>query len=171
MKQSHVNIRHATMADVETISAFNAALARETEGRVLDGPLLRAGVESLLQDPHKGWYAVAVNPSGGDEAIIIGQILITYEWSDWRNGYFWWLQSLYVDHEYRKQGVFRQLYRYVYEQAQRSPDNVCGFRLYVERDNYHAHQAYARIGFQETVYRMHEIEFSAKDEPSPISAC
>lgn len=169
-KQGHVNIRRATMADVETISVFNAALAEETEGRRLDGLLLREGVESLLQDPHKGWYAVAVNSRGVDQSKIIGQILITFEWSDWRNGCFWWLQSLYVDQHYRQQGVFRQLYEYVWEQAQVNPEKVCGFRLYVERDNHQAHQAYAHLGFQETVYRMHEIDFSEKHAPSHTSA-
>jgi len=167
----NVQIRRATPADVETISAFNAALARETEGRRLDGPLLRAGVESLLQDAIKGWYAVAVSQSlDADQPRIIGQILVTFEWSDWRNGYFWWLQSLYVEQDYRQQGVFRQLYNYVYEQAQANPEKVCGFRLYVERENHQAHHAYAHIGFQETAYQMHEIEFSGKHWPSPTSA-
>jgi hypothetical protein len=89
------------MSDVETISAFNVALARETEGRTLNGLILRTGVESLLQDPNKGWYAVAVSSLGVDQTKIVGQILVTFEWSDWRNGYFWWLQSLYVDQHYR----------------------------------------------------------------------
>ena len=165
-----VQIRRATLADVETISAFNAALAKETEGRRLDALLLLAGVESLLQDPIKGWYAVALSQAlDADQPRIIGQILVTFEWSDWRNGYFWWLQSLYVEQEYRQQGVFRQLYNYVYEQAQANPEKVCGFRLYVERENHQAHSAYAHIGFQETVYQMHEIEFSVKCASSPTS--
>ena len=169
---NHVNvqIRRATMADVETISAFNVALARETEGRTLNGLILRTGVESLLQDPNKGWYAVAVSSLGVDQTKIVGQILVTFEWSDWRNGHFWWLQSLYVDQHYRQQGVFRQLYEYVYEQAQTSSGQVCGFRLYVERDNHQAHQAYAHIGFQETAYQMHEIDFSEQHVSSPTSA-
>jgi GNAT superfamily N-acetyltransferase len=169
---NHVNvqIRRATMADVETISAFNVALARETEARTLNSLILRAGVEALLQDPNKGWYAVAVSSLGVDQTKIVGQILVTFEWSDWRNGYFWWLQSLYVDQHYRQQGVFRQLYEYVYEQAQTSSEQVCGFRLYVERDNHQAHQAYAHIGFQETAYQMHEIDFSEQHESSPTAA-
>ena len=168
--QGQVNIRRATMADVDTISTFNAALARETEGRRLNDLLLRAGVESLLQDSSKGWYAVAVNSLGVDQSKIIGQILITFEWSDWRNGYFWWLQSLYVDQHYRQQGIFRQLYEYVWEQAQANPEKVCGFRLYVERENHQAHQVYAKIGFQETMYRMHEIDFSEKSMSFPTPA-
>jgi GNAT superfamily N-acetyltransferase len=166
----NVEIRRATRADVETISSFNAALARETESRMLDGSLLRAGVESVLEDPQKGWYAVAVSHFGLDQATIIGQILVTFEWSDWRNGHFWWLQSLYVDPHSRQQGVFRQLYEYVCKQAQANSEKVCGFRLYVEQDNHLAHQAYAHIGFQKTAYQMHEIDFSAQSQPSPTSA-
>ena len=160
---STLHIRRARMIDAGTISKFNTALAQETESRILDGQLLRAGVESLLRDPQKGWYALAVSSLDVDQAIVVGQILVTFEWSDWRNGYFWWLQSLYVEQSYRQQGVFRHLYKYVYEQAQESAVNICGFRLYVERDNYQAHQAYAHIGFQETMYRMYEIDFSAKN--------
>ena len=159
-QQVPVQIRRATMADIETISAFNSALARETEARILDAQVLRLGVEAILQDPHKGWYAVAVIPHESVQPTVIGQILITFEWSDWRNGIFWWLQSLYVDQPYRQQGVFRQLYDYVYEQARANPEKVCGFRLYVERENHQAHQVYAQTGFQETAYQMHEIEFS-----------
>jgi GNAT superfamily N-acetyltransferase len=157
-----VQIRAATMADVETISVFNAALARETEARILDGQLLQAGVETILQDPNKGWYAIAVSSHDSAQSKVVGQILITYEWSDWRNGTFWWLQSLYVDPQYRQQGVFRQLYDYVHEKAQTNPEKVCGFRLYVERENHQAHQAYAHIGFEKTAYQMHEIDFSEK---------
>lgn len=168
-KHINVQIRRATVADVETVIAFNAALARETEARTLDGSLLRAGVETVLQDPSKGWYAVAVSPSDSVQSKVVGQILITFEWSDWRNGNFWWLQSLYVDQHYRQQGVFRQLYDYVYEQAQANHEKVCGFRLYVERENYQAHQAYAHIGFKETPYQMHEIDFSQKHLSFPTS--
>ncbi len=165
----NVLVRRATMADLEMISAFNYALAKETEARILDGVLLRAGVESLLGDPQKGWYAVAVSQQGSYEQKIIGQILITFEWSDWRNGQFWWLQSLYVDQQFRQQGVFRQLFEYVHQQAQKNPENICGFRLYVERENFQAHQAYAHMGFQETVYQMHEIEFSENQQTSSPS--
>jgi GNAT superfamily N-acetyltransferase len=168
-KQVNLQIRPATMADVETISAFNAALARETEARTLDRQLLQAGVETILQDPSKGWYAVAVNSHDSVQSKVVGQILITYEWSDWRNGNFWWLQSLYVDPQYRQQGVFRQLYDHVFGQAQANTEKVCGFRLYVERDNQQAHKAYAHIGFQETAYQMHEIEFMEKPPITPVA--
>lgn len=166
----NVKIRRAAISDVEIISAFNAALARETEARILDGHLLRAGVESVLHDPHKGWYAVAVEQSDAALSKIVGQILVTFEWSDWRNGYFWWLQSLYVDQRYRQQGVFRQLYDYVDGQARENAEKVCGFRLYVERKNHSAHQAYAHMGLQETPYQMYEFDFSEKSKPFPTSA-
>jgi GNAT superfamily N-acetyltransferase len=168
-KQLNVQIRRALVADIDTISTFNAALARETEARTLDLPLLRSGVETILRDPSKGWYAVAENFPESAIPTVVGQILITYEWSDWRNGHFWWLQSLYVAKPYRQQGVFRQLYQYVYEQAHMNPEKVCGFRLYVERDNQEAHEAYVHMGFQETPYQMHEIEFSRDSLPSTIS--
>ncbi len=154
--QSHLQVRRASIADVEVISTFNVALAEETEGRSLDLPLLQAGIESLLRDPQKGWYAV-VTP-GSEPSKIIGQLLITFEWSDWRNGNFWWLQSLYVDQPYRQQGVFRRLYDYVYAQAQASPEKVCGFRLYVEQENHLAQQTYVHIGFHKTPYQMYELE-------------
>ncbi len=155
-----VQVRHATMADARRIAAFNAALAKETESRELVPPILRSGVEALLRDPQKGWYAVA--ESGGDvpQPIIVGQVLITYEWSDWRNGSFWWLQSLYVEPAYRRQGTFRRLYDYVYEQACATSEQVCGLRLYVERDNEHAQDVYTHLGFQETPYKMLEMSFA-----------
>ena len=168
-KNGNVQIRRATVADIDTISMFNAALAMETEARMLDAPLLRSGVETIVQDASKGWYAVAESLSAPSLSKVVGQILITYEWSDWRNGHFWWLQSLYVDQAFRQQGVFRQLYEYVCKQAQANPEKVCGFRLYVERENLQAHQAYAHIGFQETPYQMHELEFSEKRLPPSTS--
>ncbi len=157
------------MADVETIGAFNAALASETEERRLDGRIVRAGVEALLQDHQKGWYAVAVCSPNTDQQKIVGQILVTFEWSDWRNGHFWWLQSLYVDRSYRQRGVFRQLYEYVHKQAREHTEKVCGFRLYVERNNHSAQQTYAHLGFLETPYQIHEIEFS-DDHVPPVSS-
>jgi GNAT superfamily N-acetyltransferase len=169
-KHVNVKIRRATVADIGMIATFNTSLAKETEARTLDASLLRPGVESILQDPSKGWYAVAESFSEPARSKVVGQILITYEWSDWRNGQFWWLQSLYVDQPYRQQGVFRQLYEYVYEQALMNSEKVCGFRLYVEREKYQAHQAYARLGFQETPYQMHEIGFSEKPFSSITSA-
>ena len=148
------------MSDLNTIVSFNMALAKETENRALDCRILESGVEALLKDSAKGWYAVAEKSIHGDRLKVVGQILVTFEWSDWRNGNFWWLQSVYVHPEQRQQQIFRQLYEYVQSQAHLSQEPVCGYRLYVEEKNHPAHQAYAHLGFQETAYHMYEKEFS-----------
>ena len=168
-KPSAVVIRRATMSDLQTIVSFNAALARETENRTLDARILESGVKALLQDPSKGWYAVAEKSDGSGQMIVIGQILVTFEWSDWRNGNFWWLQSLYVHPDHRQQGIFRQLYDYVQSQARLNREAICGFRLYVEEKNNQAHQAYANLGFQKTAYHMYEKEFFWNHPSSPES--
>ncbi len=156
----NLRVRRATVADRETICRFNAALAKETEGKTLDSEVLQEGVEAILTDPVKGWYAVADRVVATGHTTVVGQILITFEWSDWRNGSFWWLQSLYVEQQYRKEGVFRQLYQYVEEEARKNVENVCGFRLYVEKANHTAQQIYAHLGLQETPYQMYELDFS-----------
>jgi GNAT superfamily N-acetyltransferase len=151
-------IRRAATSDVHTLVDFNAALAKETENRILDVRILQSGVETLLQDPQKGWYAVAETFLTGSRNIVVGQMLVTFEWSDWRNKNFWWLQSVYVHPQYRHQGVFRQLYDYVHTQAHEHHD-VCGFRLYVEENNLQAQTAYTKLDFHQTVYHMYEKEF------------
>jgi GNAT superfamily N-acetyltransferase len=154
-----VVIRQATMSDLQTIVTFNAALARETENRTLDVQILQSGVMALLKDPGKGWYAIAEKSQGCGQLIVVGQILVTFEWSDWRNGNFWWLQSVYVHPDHRQQGIFRQLYAYVQTQTHRNREDICGFRLYVEGTNHEARQAYANLGFQKTTYHMYEKVF------------
>jgi ribosomal protein S18 acetylase RimI-like enzyme len=162
-------VRRATLSDVQTVVSFNAALASETEHRALDLRLLQAGVKALLQDPGKGWYAVAEISSESGPPAVIGQILVTFEWSDWRNGNFWWLQSLYVHPKYRQQGIFRQLYEYVLAQAHENHENICGFRLYVEENNLQAQQVYATLGFEKTIYHMYEKGLSWTHPSSPQS--
>jgi ribosomal protein S18 acetylase RimI-like enzyme len=149
-------IRRATLADWPTVVCFNAALASETEQRILNSQVLQSGVQALLKDPGKGWYAVAELSLAKAHPLVIGQILVTFEWSDWRNGNFWWLQSLYVHPDHRQQGVFRQIYDYVLAQAQSNGEAVCGLRLYVEEHNHQAKKAYANLGFQKTMYHMYE---------------
>ena len=139
----------------EMIADFNARMAAETEGRRLDPVLLRAGVESLLADPGKGIYYLAET---GSPSAVAGQLMLTFEWSDWRNANFWWIQSVYVRPESRGTGVFRALYRHV-EGLARSRSDVCGLRLYVERANANAQQAYARLGMKRAAYEMFEIDF------------
>ncbi|WP_342349569.1 GNAT family N-acetyltransferase [uncultured Nitrospira sp.] len=148
------------MSDLNTIVNFNMALARETENRTLNVQVLESGVEALLKDAGKGWYAVAERSFQDGRLIVVGQILITFEWSDWRNGNFWWLQSVFVHPDQRQQHIFRQLYEYVQGQAHLNREPICGYRLYVEEKNIQAHQAYAKLGFQKTAYHMYEKEFS-----------
>jgi GNAT superfamily N-acetyltransferase len=146
-----MNIRAATSKDAATIAEFNIRLAQETEDLRLDPNVVRLGVEALLKDPAKGSYFVAETPGTG----VVGQILITYEWSDWRNGNTWWIQSVYVRDEFRGQGVFKLLFEQVQKLAKASGE-VCSLRLYVEKENRRAHRAYEKLGMQETHYLVFE---------------
>lgn len=130
--------------------AFNRAMARETEALDLDPETLRAGIRSLLNDPDRGAYWVLEI-----EGAVVAALMLTREWSDWRNGFFWWIQSVYVRAEHRRRGCYRQLHEHVRELATREPD-VCGLRLYVERENRGAQRTYALLGMEETHYRLYE---------------
>ncbi|MGE0475052.1 MAG: GNAT family N-acetyltransferase [Nitrospirales bacterium] len=155
-----VFIRPGTLQDLEFLVGSNAALAWETERRQLDLSSLRSGVLALLQDPHKGWYIVAEATSQAGSSIVVGQLLVTFEWSDWRNKNFWWLQSVYVHPDYRRKGVFTQLYAYVMKEAKNRNEEVCGLRLYVEQDNTIAHQSYDHLGFQKAPYHIYACEWT-----------
>ena len=144
-----VTIRRAEPRDAEAIARFNIAMALETEGKALDPAVISAGVEALLDNPALGFYLVAAA-----EAQVVASLMITTEWSDWRNGVFWWVQSVYVKPAFRRRGIYRQMYGAVKEMAQDA--NVCGFRLYVERENYRAQATYEALGMTETPYRMFE---------------
>jgi ribosomal protein S18 acetylase RimI-like enzyme len=139
-------LRAARPEDAATIVEFNRLLALESEGKELPPTELTAGVAALLRDPNKGVYYVA--DQDGD---LLGQIMLTREWSDWRNGWFWWIQSVYVRAEARRQGVFRALYQHVRELAQADP-GVIGLRLYVEHENHRAQQTYHSLGMDRTGY-------------------
>ena len=143
-------IRPATEADAETIAAFNEAMARETEGKTLDPATIRAGVRSLLSRPSLGFYLLA-----GEDGTPAGQLMITYEWSDWRCGVFWWIQSVYVRPGFRGKGVYRALHERVRQMAKEA-GGVCGFRLYVEKENTAAQATYRRLGMHETRYLLFE---------------
>ncbi len=145
-----IRIRTATPADLEIICEFNRRLALETEGKQLDLPLLRRGVATLLAEPARGCYFVAE-----EDGAVIGQLAITYEWSDWRAGNFWWLQSVYVAASARRRGVFRLLLSHVQAEARRATD-VIGVRLYVERDNHTAQATYHALGLEPTSYLVME---------------
>jgi GNAT superfamily N-acetyltransferase len=143
-----MEIRAARPEDTEIIARFNEQLASETEGLVLDPFVIRAGVRALLQDPAKGRYFVAAT-----NGKVVGQIMHTYEWSDWRNAWFWWIQSVYVAPESRAQGVFKALHRHL-EMLASSTGSICGLRLYVEDGNQRAQEVYTRLGLKMAGYRV-----------------
>lgn len=147
-----LSIRDANRGDIETIVEFNAAMARETEGRELDRERLLKGVTAIVQDADKGRYFMAI----ADDKVV-GQTMVTYEWSDWRNGNFWWIQSVYVIPQARSRGVFSSLYEHVAKAARNN--GVRGLRLYVDTDNERALKVYKRLGMHESQYRMMEIDF------------
>ena len=146
-------IRDATANDAATIARFNAAMAQETEHRTLDLAVLESGVSALLTDRSKGRYWVAEV-----EGEIAGQIMVTYEWSDWRNGMIWWIQSVFIPEPFRRQGVFTALYRHV-EQLARETQECCGMRLYVEQQNTRAQRTYEALGMVKPGYDVMEIDF------------
>jgi ribosomal protein S18 acetylase RimI-like enzyme len=141
-----MQVRLATPQDAPVLVEFNAAMALETEQKELLPDVIGAGVHSLLGNPAAGFYLVAEK-----DDRVVGSLMITKEWSDWRNGTFWWIQSVYVRPELRRQGVYRLLYRHVQELAADDPA-VCGFRLYVERENGRAQATYQALGMKETRY-------------------
>ncbi|HLF20039.1 MAG TPA: GNAT family N-acetyltransferase [Bacteroidota bacterium] len=149
----NITIRPATVNDASIIADFNALMAEETEGRLLDRNKLMEGVRSVLTDASKGVYYVAEI-----DGAVVGQLMITYEWSDWRSGNFWWIQSVYVRKEHRGKRIFRALFDHVMNMAKARKD-VCGVRLYVEKHNRRAREAYEKLGMKKTAYRLYEIDF------------
>jgi GNAT superfamily N-acetyltransferase len=145
-----VKVRAATAADVAFIADANVAMALETERLVLDRGVLERGVAAVLEKPARGFYLVAER-----SARPLGCLLVTYEWSDWRNGEWWWLQSVHVTPGARRSGIFRALHAEVVRRAAVVP-GFLGLRLYVERDNARAQATYAALGMHETSYRMYE---------------
>ena len=150
-----VGVRDAKSEDLDSLVAGNAAMALESEGRALDGGALRAGVRRALLDEARGRYFVA--EIAGQPA---GQMMITREWSDWRDGWFWWIQSVYVWPAFRRRGVYRALHKYV-EQAARAAEDVCGLRLYVEAENETAQRTYESLGMTRTRYHLYEVDWRA----------
>jgi len=146
-------IRLAGREDADIIAEFNVSMAKETEGKDLSGEVVRRGVLGLFEQGDYGFYVVA---QVGD--TVAGSLMITYEWSDWRAGVFWWIQSVYVRPEFRQQGVFREMYEFLREMASGRED-VCGFRLYVEKSNAIAQNTYEKLGLSEVYYRVYEQTF------------
>ncbi len=151
---SAFRIRDAHATDDATIARFNREMALETEGRKLSPQRVLRGVLALLADPAKGAYFVAESDGGQ----VIGQLLITYEWSDWRNGNFWWIQSVFVTSSWRGRGVFKALHAHI-ERLARKRKDVCGVRLYVDAHNTKAKEVYARLGLRATHYELWETDF------------
>ena len=150
MIDHEIRIREAQEADVPVLADFNRRMARETEGRELDPAVLASGVQAVFTEPGRGFYLVAEIT-----AAVVGCLLVTKEWSDWRDGEFWWIQSVYVARDFRGRGVFRALYQTVRKRAENA-DRVCGCRLYVEQENHAAQAVYARMGLVETSYKVFE---------------
>ncbi len=148
-----IRVRLATAEDAEFLVRGNAEMALETEHLSLDLDRLRDGVHAVFEQPARGVYYVA--EVDGRRA---GQMMITYEWSDWRNGVFWWIQSVYVEKSLRGQGVFKAIYRHV-ENLAKAKTGVCGLRLYVENSNSRAQSTYDSVGMKRTVYQMFEADF------------
>ncbi|MCO6512005.1 MAG: GNAT family N-acetyltransferase [Aridibacter famidurans] len=146
-----INVRIAEKKDIDSLVAFNQAMALETEGKNLLDEAIRGGVRAVFEDRGKGFYVVAENAAGE----ISGGLMITFEWSDWRNSWFWWIQSVYVIPEARGKNVYRKLHEYVRDLAKKR-DDVFGFRLYVEKGNEAAQNVYRKMGMDETDYRMFE---------------
>jgi GNAT superfamily N-acetyltransferase len=149
---SAIAIRTACRADIPALVEWNAAMARETEGKTLDHALLARGVAAVLEEPRRGFYLVA--ETGG---AALGGLLVTYEWSDWRNGDFWWIQSVYVTPAARRGGVFRALHAEVERRARAAA--AVGLRLYVETANVRAQTTYEPLGMQRCHYLMYERAF------------
>ncbi len=149
----NLTIRTARLSDAHTIADYNRAMALETEGVELDPVRLLAGVRAVLADPAKGFYKLAEM-----DGRAAGQLMITFEWSDWRNGMFWWIQSVYVHPDHRQSGVFRSLYLETLKEAE-ADRAICGVRLYVESENHRAQQAYQKLGMQRRGYQFYEVDF------------
>jgi ribosomal protein S18 acetylase RimI-like enzyme len=144
--------RIATPADAEVIAECCVAMALETENLRLDPATVRRGVEAVFQDQQKGFYLVAEL-----EGAVAGQMMVTYEWSDWNNGMRWWIQSVYVRPPSRRRGVYSGLFHYLRKLA-RDNGAVCSMRLYVHRENRVAQAVYRKLEFEETQYLLYELD-------------
>ncbi|WP_243048513.1 GNAT family N-acetyltransferase [Dyella sp. RRB7] len=147
-----VTVRAANRSDISRVVQWNAAMAWETERKTLDPVVLERGVTAVFDEPRRGFYLVAEQAG-----VAVGCLLVTYEWSDWRAGDFWWIQSVYVVETARRLGVFRRLYEAVEKRA--SQAGAVGLRLYVETENERAQRTYAGLGMNRCHYFMYEAEF------------
>jgi ribosomal protein S18 acetylase RimI-like enzyme len=146
-----IEFRRATRDDAAVIARYAADMALETENLQLDRDRVRRGVEAALVDSSKGFYLVAIL-----DGAVVGQSMVTFEWSDWSNGMRWWVQSVYVHPDFRRRGIYRGLFQYLRTLAQ-AEGTVC-LRLYVDRDNRGAQATYQKLGFRETHYNLYEMD-------------
>lgn len=144
-----ITIRKAKSSDAASIIDFQQKMAWETEQMVLTDEIVTKGVENLFMEPSRGEYYVA---ESGDK--VVASLLITYEWSDWRNKNVWWFQSVYVLPSFRRKGIFRSMYSYIKEEAEK--EDAAGLRLYVETKNFAAQKTYESLGMRSEHYRMYE---------------
>jgi GNAT superfamily N-acetyltransferase len=157
--QAHAppTIRAARVDDAARLAAWAIAMAWETEHKALDPQTVGRGVRAVFEQPARGRYFIAERIVD-DRVASVGTLMLTHEWSDWRCGDWWWIQSVYVDPTHRRSGVYRALYEHVHALALAAPD-VCGLRLYVERDNANAQRTYMSLGMRDAGYAMYEDEF------------
>jgi ribosomal protein S18 acetylase RimI-like enzyme len=148
-----LSVRTGNEKDIDMLVNFNIALARETEQKQLSPSIVTQGVQTLFKNPQHGFYVVAETANE-----VVGCCMVTYEWSDWRCGLFWWIQSVYVKPGFRRRGIFRNLYEFLKEKASHE-QNVCGFRLYVEQSNHTGHNTYAGVGMKKAPYKFYEESF------------
>jgi len=147
---SNITYRDAHPSDSDAIVAFQQAMARETEDLELDREILLRGVAAVFGDPQLGRYCGAESYDR-----VVASLLITYEWSDWRNGVVWWIQSVYVMPEFRRQRIYAGLYEHVKKIVDTQP-TVRGIRLYVDRRNTRAQEVYTRLGMNGEHYKVFE---------------
>ena len=147
---SEIIVRTTTVEDASIISEFNQQMAMETENKVLPPEIISRGVARLMDKPEYGFYLIAES-----DQRPVGTCMVTTEWSDWRDGLFWWIQSVYVQADFRRQGVYRQMYQTIQSLAAKEPD-VCGYRLYVEKENTAAQKTYESLGMSATDYLLYE---------------
>lgn len=155
-----MKIRKAEKKDAEAIVRNNIAMAKESEGASLDERLVKKGVAMLLEDETKGYYLLAEKGSR-----VIGQMMVTFEFSDWRAGNFLWVQSVYTDKANRRKGVYSALYRHLFNEAKREGSGVVGIRLYVDKENHAAMATYEKNGMAKAHYEMYEVDFVLAKKP------
>ena len=153
MNNPSIQIREGRPEDTAIIADYNRRMALETEGKQLDAKTVAKGVEQGLHQPEKCRYFVAET-----QDLVIGQAMVTYEWSDWDNGDLWWIQSVYVHPDHRRQGVFTKLYQHI-ESLAREENKVRSLRLYVKENNAVRQAVYKKLGMSYTGYHVYEREF------------